>query len=194
MATGERGFNLAAILLLGKDDVILNACPSYETDALVRKVNMDRYDDRKIIRTNLIESFDRLMEFGRKHLPDKFFLEDENRVSIRNILVMEMVGNTLMHREFTSSYAAKFVIQRERMYVENANRAPEFQEGDAFRIVAFCMTPRKRAEIAEYCGYRDVKHFTQNYLKPLLAEERIVMTIPDKPNSKNQRYLSAGKK
>lgn len=155
---------------------------------------MDRYDDRKIIRTNLIESFDRLMEFGRKHLPDKFFLEDENRVSIRNILVMEMVGNTLMHREFTSSYAAKFVIQRERMYVENANRASEFQEGDAFRIVAFCMTPRRRAEIAEYCGYRDVKHFTQNYLKPLLAEERIVMTIPDKPNSKNQRYLSAGKK
>lgn len=28
-----------------------------------------------------------------------------------------------MHREFTSSYAAKFVIQKERMYTENANRA-----------------------------------------------------------------------
>lgn len=62
------------------------------------------------------------------------------------------------------------------------------------KIVAFCMTPRKRAEIAEYCGYKDVKHFTQNYLRPLIEEGRIVMTIPDKPNSKNQRYLSAGKK
>lgn len=28
-----------------------------------------------------------------------------------------------MHREFTNSYTAKFVIEKERMYVENANRA-----------------------------------------------------------------------
>ncbi len=123
IATGERGFNLAAVMLFGKDDVILNACPAYETDALVRKINVDRYDDREVIRTNLIESFDQLMEFGRKHLSDKFFLEEENRVSLRNILVREMVSNTLMHREFTSSYAAKFVIQQDKMYVENANRA-----------------------------------------------------------------------
>lgn len=34
-----------------------------------------------------------------------------------------MVSNTLMHREFSSSYTAKFVIEKERMYVENANRA-----------------------------------------------------------------------
>ena len=34
-----------------------------------------------------------------------------------------MISNTLMHREFTSSYTAKFVIEKKRMYVENANRA-----------------------------------------------------------------------
>ena len=123
ISTGERGYNLAAIMLLGKDDIILNACPAYETDALVRKVNVDRYDDREIVRTNLIESFDQLMDFARKHLPDKFFLENEMNVSLRNILAREMIGNTLMHREFTSTYAAKFVIEKDRMYVENANRA-----------------------------------------------------------------------
>lgn len=123
MVTGEKGFNLAAILLLGKDDVIMNVCPAYETDALVRRVNVDRYDDREIIRTNLVESFELLMDFARKHLPDKFFLEDENRVSLRNIIAREMVSNILMHREYTSSYAAKFVIQKEQMYTENANRA-----------------------------------------------------------------------
>jgi ATP-dependent DNA helicase RecG len=63
------------------------------------------------------------MEFARKHLPDKFFLEDEISVSLRNILAREMIGNTLMHREYTSSYAAKFIIEKNRMYVENANRA-----------------------------------------------------------------------
>ena len=123
LSTGEKGYNLAAIMLLGKDDIILNACPAYETDALVRRVNVDRYDDREIVRTNLIESFDLLMEFSRKHLSDKFFLENEVNVSLRNILAREMIGNTLMHREFTSTYVAKFVIEKDRMYVENASRA-----------------------------------------------------------------------
>ncbi len=123
IATGEEGYNLATIMLLGKDDVILNVAPAYVTDALVRKVNVDRYDDREVIKTNLVESYDRLMDFGKKHLPDKFFLEDDVNKSLRNTILREMVGNVLMHREFTNSYTAKFVIEAERMYVENANRA-----------------------------------------------------------------------
>lgn len=123
MATGVEGYNLAAIMLLGKDDVILNVAPTYVTDAIVRKVNVDRYDDREIIKTNLIESYDQLIEFGRKHLPDKFFLEDTVNRSLRNTIVREMASNTLMHREFSSSYTAKFIIEKDRMYVENANRA-----------------------------------------------------------------------
>ena len=127
IVTGEEGLNLAAIMLLGKDDVILNVAPTYVTDALVRKVNVDRYDDREIVKTNLIESYSQLLDFGRKNLPDKFFLEDTVNKSLRNTIVREMVSNTLMHREFTSSYTAKFVIEKNRMYVENANRAT--QEG-----------------------------------------------------------------
>lgn len=123
VVTGEEGFNLAALMLLGKDDVILNVAPTYVTDALVRKVNVDRYDDREIIKTNLIESYSQLLDFGRKNLPDKFFLEGAVNKSLRNTIVREMVSNTLMHREFTSSYTAKFVIEKDRMYVENANRA-----------------------------------------------------------------------
>ena len=89
----------------------------------MRRINLDRYDDREIVRTNLVESFDQLMEFARKHLPDKFFLENENRLSLRNILVREIISNILMHREFVSSYAAKFVIMKDHMYTEDANRA-----------------------------------------------------------------------
>ena len=63
------------------------------------------------------------MEFARKHLSDKFFLENTNRVSLRNIISREMISNTLMHREFTSSFIAKFVIESDRMYIENANRS-----------------------------------------------------------------------
>lgn len=121
--TGEKGFNLAAILLLGKDEVIGSVCPAYKTDALVRKVNLDRYDDREIIQTNLIESYDLLINFARKHLNDKFFMEETQTVSLRDKIVREMISNILMHREFTSSYIAKFVIEENKMYTENACRA-----------------------------------------------------------------------
>ena len=121
--TGKPGFTLAAALLLGRDEVIHSICPAYRTDALLRRENMERYDDREIVDTNLIESYERLFEFAKKHLPDKFFVEDAVRKSLRNIIVREMISNTLMHREFTSSFQSKFVIERGRIYAENANRS-----------------------------------------------------------------------
>lgn len=123
MATGERGLNLAAIMLLGRDDVIQNVSPAYVTDAIVRRVNLDRYDDRLIVKTNLIESYEQLFQFGCKHLPDKFYLEDTVNRSIRNIILREIIANTLIHREYTSSFTAKMVIEKTQVRVENANRA-----------------------------------------------------------------------
>ena len=117
--TGETGINLAGILLLGRDDVIGSVCPTYKTDALVRKIDVDRYDDREIIKTNLVESYDALIQFGRKHLLDKFFMQGVYTVSLRDSIVREMVSNVLMHREFVSSFVSKFVIESDRMFVEN---------------------------------------------------------------------------
>ena len=121
---GKLGLNLAAALLLGRDEVIHSICPTYRTDALLRRENVDRYDDRDIVETNLIDSYERLFAFAQKHLPDKFFVEDSFRKSLRNIIVREMISNTLMHREFTSSFQAQFIIERNRMLVKNANRSP----------------------------------------------------------------------
>ena len=42
---------------------------------------------------------------------------------MRNIITREMIANTLIHREFTSAYTAKFVIEKDKMYTENANRS-----------------------------------------------------------------------
>ncbi len=106
--------------------MILDACPAYRTDAILRKVNVDRYDDRLIVQTNLIESFDLLMGFAEKHLWDKFYLEGTERKNLRNIIAREMLVNTLIHREMTSSYIAKFVIEKDKMYVENANRTVKY--------------------------------------------------------------------
>ncbi len=42
---------------------------------------------------------------------------------MEQIWLWEMLGNTLMHREYSNAYTAKFVIEMNKMYVENANRA-----------------------------------------------------------------------
>ena len=118
-ASKETGFNLAAVLLLGKDETLMRICPQYETDALLRIVNVDRYDDRRIVRTNLLESYDELLEFSRKHLPAPFFLEEDKRLNLREIIVREMVANLLIHREFTSLDKSEFVIEHDRMYTSN---------------------------------------------------------------------------
>ena len=110
-------------MLLGRDEIIRDVCPAYRTDALVRKVNINRYDDRLTVVTNLVESFEQLLEFATLHLPDKFHVEGAERKSLRNIVAREMLVNTLMHREYSSSYQAKFVMEQDKMFVENANRA-----------------------------------------------------------------------
>ena len=57
------------------------------------------------------------------------------------------------------------------------------------KIVEFCKEPRSGAEIAAYCGFKDVKNFRERYLTPLLGT-RIQMTIPDKPTSRFQKYIT----
>jgi len=51
---------------------------------LVRRENLDRYDDRLNIRVNLIEAYDLLMDFVAKHLSDPFYLDGIQRVSLRD--------------------------------------------------------------------------------------------------------------
>ena len=109
-------------MLLGKDEVIQSVLPHHKTDAILRVENLDRYDDRDDIRTNLVESYDRLMAFVRKHLSDKFYQEGEQRISLRDRIFREVVGNLLIHREFANAFPAKLIIEKDRVLTENWNR------------------------------------------------------------------------
>ncbi len=120
--TGKGGYTLAAVLLMGKDEAIQSVLPYHRTDAILRIENVDRYDDRDDIRTNLIESYDRLMAFVRKHLPDKFYQEGEQRISLRDRIFREIVGNLLIHREYANAFPAKLIIENGRVFAENWNR------------------------------------------------------------------------
>ena len=250
----------------------MSVLPQHKTDAIFRVENLDRYDDRDVIITNLLETYDRLIDFGHKHLSDPFVLEGMNSVSARDKILREIFSNSLAHRDYSSGYVAKFVIERDRLYTENANRShghgalslssfepyaknppiskvfreisladelgsgmrntykytklysggtPEFIEGDVFktiiplrdvatekvgpgakrnlvsdqdvsaRILAFCTVERSKREICEHLGYRNLTFFTRKYLMPLITNGQLKMTIPDKPSSRNQKYIAA---
>jgi len=95
--TGKEGITLGGILIFGKEELIHAALPHFRTDAILRKVNLDRYDDRDDIRVNLLESHDRLMNFVSKHLNDNFYLEGDRRISLRDKIFREVVSNLLIH-------------------------------------------------------------------------------------------------
>ena len=57
-------------------------------------------------------------------------------------------------------------------------------------IIEYCKLPRTRTEIQDYCGLVSRRSFNENHLKPMLEAGILKITIPDKPNSKNQRYYS----
>ena len=121
--TGEHGFNLAAVALLGKEDAILDIMPLYRTDAVLRRVETDRYDDRLVCKSNLIRAYDELVVFCEKWLPDSFVLDGAQRKSARDVIVRELVCNCLIHREFVSPHIARITIDGEGIHTRNASRA-----------------------------------------------------------------------
>ena len=56
-------------------------------------------------------------------------------------------------------------------------------------LVEFCTVPRTRDEMQQYIGITNRGHFRTSILKPLLDSGELLMTLPDKPNSRNQKYI-----
>ena len=57
-------------------------------------------------------------------------------------------------------------------------------------VLDFCITEKSKQEICSFIGYRNLTYFTRKYLNPLLASGQLKMTIPDKPNSRKQKYIT----
>lgn len=266
----REGITLAAILLFGKDTTIMSALPQHKTDMIFWVQNLDRYDDRDVIVTNLLDSYDRMSEFAKKHLNDPFVLDGMQSVSARDAILREIISNSLAHRDYSSGYVAKMVIEKDRIFAENSNRThgygnlnlntfepfpknpaiskvfreigladelgsgmrntykftklysggiPQFVEGDVFKtvippnetatmksgpkasdqvgsdavvekILEFCKTARTKKEISEHIGYKNLTYMTRTYIKPLLEKGKLAYTIPEKPQSRLQKYIT----
>lgn len=58
-------------------------------------------------------------------------------------------------------------------------------------IIAFCSTPRSMTEIMEHIGHKHRYNVKHRYIDPLIESGVLIMTIPGKPNSRNQKYMRA---
>ena len=154
LQTGEEGINLAGILLLGKDEVISSALSYYRTDAILRVKDVERYDDRDDIRTNLLDSYDRLIAFLRKHTNEKFYIENGQRIDIRDVIARELCANMLIHREYSNPTPAQLIITNESITTINANKPRFVGYIDTTSFSPFPKNP-KIAGFFKEIGYAD---------------------------------------
>jgi ATP-dependent DNA helicase RecG len=117
----REGFTLAAALLFGKDLTIQNLLPAYKVEAMVRIKNKDRWDDRLTLRTNLIDTYLKLKEFINRHLPEKFYMENDQRIDLRDKIFREIIGNIIVHREYTDATATELIIEEDAVRTLNPN-------------------------------------------------------------------------
>jgi ATP-dependent DNA helicase RecG len=61
------------------------------------------------------------------------------------------------------------------------------------KILLFCSSERYLIEILNETGTVDRTKFRRKYITPLLNEGLLAMTVPDKPNSRLQRYYTTKK-
>ncbi|TRX34178.1 AAA family ATPase [Flavobacterium sp. ZT3R18] len=197
--TGEEGYTLAAALLLGKDVVIQQIVPHYKTDALVRIKDLNRYDDRLYVQTNLIEAYELLMNFIAKHLPDAFYLRGDQRVSLRTQIFREIIANILVHREYTNAQPCTMVIKKDRIELENANNPHGSGLIDSNNFAPFAKNP-SIAKFFIQLGRVDelgsgvlntsllVKVYSKKNIKPEFIEGttfRTIVPLPDLDESKS---------
>lgn len=96
--------------------------------------------------------------------------------------------------EYTRIYSGKEPIMEEgdvfKVTIPLNKNAFDRAQDRAQDILIFCKFPKSLKEIIEYFGYKNARKFREKYIQPLVDDNRLKMTIPDKPTSKNQKYIS----
>ena len=56
-------------------------------------------------------------------------------------------------------------------------------------LIEFCSIPRSRKEMQEFCSIKTAECFRKHIIKPMIQNNMIRRTIPEKPNSGKQKYI-----
>lgn len=185
--TGEEGFTLASALIFGKKETIQSMLPAYKVEAIVRKHNLDRWDDRITLRTNLIDTYLSLMEFIGKHLEDKFYLNEQGqRINLRQLIFREVIGNVIVHREYTNQTSTEILIKEDKVVATNPNKVSFKGMLDIQNFSPFAKNPNLRKFFTAFgwtdeigSGVRNITKYLAQYTKgaiPVFIEDDIFTT------------------
>jgi ATP-dependent DNA helicase RecG len=181
--SGKEGLTLSAALIFGKDTVIQNILPAYKVEAMVRRENVDRWDDRITLRTNLIHTYQKLMEFIRKHLPEKFYMEKGQRKDLRETIFREVIGNLVVHREYTDARSSDLIITQKDVVTTNPNNPVFHGPLDPNRFTPYPKNPNIRKFFTAFgwtdeigSGVRNTNKYLKYYIsgaEPLFVENEL---------------------
>ena len=106
-------------------------------------------------------------------------------------MVEERMGSgapdrTMLKLPLTSTYITSPVTGDEESDIAGA-------EDKKKRILAFCKEQRSKSEIQKHLGIKSERYVCQKLMIPLLSEGCLVRTIPDKPSSPKQKYITVSK-
>jgi ATP-dependent DNA helicase RecG len=187
--TGQEGLTLAAALIFGKDETIQSLLPAYKVEGMLRKENLDRYDDRinPPLRTNLIDTYLEMKAFVNKHLPEKFFMEGDQRVDLRDKIFREVVCNAIVHREYTSALSTELIITASDVVLTNPNKAYFHGVIDPLGFNPYPKNPNIRKFFTAFgwadeigSGVRNTNKYLPLYVKgahPVFLENDIFKTV-----------------
>ena len=96
---------------------------------------------------------------------------------------------TRVQKEKTTYDGIEMTYDNAEMTHDKIKKTYDKQQGEENRILEFCTTPRTILEIMEELGLKERKS-ARRHIKPLVEQGRLAMTLPDKPKSKNQKYIA----
>lgn len=64
---------------------------------------------------------------------------------------------------------------------------------NALNVLKFCQVARSNKEIMEHLGLKPIHQNLERYVKPLLNKGLLQLTVPEKVNSRFQKYLTTEK-
>ena len=119
----------------------------------------------------------------------EFLLKTENRYSGIPTIRRVMAEAGLPEPVFINGRNEFVVILYNSTQSETADISRK-QGTNKSALLEFCKVPRSRKEIADFVGVSTIFYVMRRYVQPLLETGELVMTIPDKPKSSNQKYMS----
>ena len=192
-------------------EALVNALIHRDYIVLGIKIHIDMFDDR----VEITSSGDMFGD-GSIQEYDIYNIHSIRRTPViadlfHRMKYMERLGNGLHKRVsetkklpgYSETYKLEFfstvtdfrvILKNVNYNLEGSTRQVTNQDSElstaSKKILDFCTTSKSKKELAAFCGFKDLKNFTLKHINPLLEFGLLQMTIPDNPNSRNQRSIT----